>query len=362
MRQALERRLGIVFGSGVVILFLIGALQNQSVIRLTSAIRGVTESHGILEDLARLDSRLSDAVLGAEGYEMTGDRAYLESYRAAATRVPGILRKLQPPAGGNPNQSQEWAALASQTGAALTELQRVAEARTPGPHPALPLRITSLKAVDEARQAIRKTQQKERALMNQRKGAVQANSRLATLSTTLGAALALWLLIVASLVIHRYVDERRRSGGTQVLATEVLRNLGQAVYLADETGMVLYANPAADTMSGYEPGKLVGIDVAKLNDLSQTEDGLDLASQIHAQLAKGAAWIGILTSYRKDRASFLSSARISAVEFSGKSYWLFVQDDLTQHGQSDDSSEVNRKYSPEMPEALEPLTVESAGR
>jgi PAS domain S-box-containing protein len=205
-------------------------------------------------------------------------------------------------------------------------------------------------------------QEKERRLLSRRNGAVMANSRLATLCNALGAALALWLVIVASLVIHRYVDERRRSGGTQVLAMEALRNLGQAVYLADETGMVLYANRAADAMFGYEAGKLVGMDIGKLNDLSEAEDGLARGRQIQARLIAGLAWSGTLTSYKKDRTSFPSWARVSTLELSGKGYRLFVQDDLSEPRQCDDSSESDPKHSPPMLEPSGPLPVASAGQ
>lgn|GEM_PF-6238459 len=359
MKQALERRLGIVFGSGVVILFLMGLLQTRSVIDLAHANRDAALSHDVVENLATLRSLLADASLGAQGYAMSGDETYLEGYRTAVARIPGVIQNLQP--AGRLDRQSDWVAVTSGTATALDELRKVAEerraSRSRGPSLA-----ASRQAVDGARQAIGSMLGKERDRLNQQKRAVTANSRLAALSTTLGTALGLWLLIVASLVIHRYVAERRSGRGTQLLAMEVLRKLDLAVYLVDETGMVLYANRAADTTFGYPPGKLVGIDVTKLNNLSKAEDGHTLFSQIHTRLSTGSAWTGILTGYNKDRASFLSSARVSALELSGKSYWLFAQNNLARPEPCADLSEINRKHSPDMLEPAEALPVEPASR
>lgn len=362
MRQALERRLGIVLGTGVVILFLMDALQNQSVNKLTGAMRGVTQGHETLENLARLDSLVSDAALEADAYAMTGEPAHLQGCREATRRVPEILQKLQPPKGSDPERNQPWTALASQTSAVLAELQRAAEDRGADSRSNATSLAARRRTVDDARQAIRQMQKEERRRVKQWDGAVTANSRLATLSTTLGATLGLWLLIVASLVIHHYVVERRSSEGKRVLAMEALRNFDQAVYLADEIGLVLYANRAADALFGYEPGKLVGNDVVKLHDLSKPEGGQNIFSRIQARLITGDSWSGILTSYKRNRAPFLSSAKVSALELCGKKYWLFVQDGLAQRGQRDEMSEGNVKPSLQEFEPSEPLPVESAHR
>lgn len=359
MKQALERRLGIVFGSGVVILFLLGLLQTQSVTDLAQANRDAARSHEVVENLATLRSRLADASLGAQGYAMTGDEVYLEGYRTAVARVPGLIQNLQP--AGRRDRKSDWVAVTSGTAAALDELRKVVEERAAS-HSRGPSLAASRQAVDGARQAIDGMMGIERGRLNQQQGAVTVNSRLAALSATLGTALGLWLLIVASLVIHRYVTERRSGRGTQLLAIEVLRKLDLVVYLVDETGMVLYANRAADATFGYPPGKLVGIDVARLTDLSKAADGQTLFSQIHTRLSRGGAWTGTLTSYKKDRASFLSSARVSALELSGKSYWLFAQNDLAQHEPYDDPEEMNLNPSLQAFEPSEPQPVDSASR
>lgn len=361
MRQALERRLGIVLATGVVILFLMDALQNQSVNKLTGAMRGVTQGHEILESLARLDSLVSDAALEADAYAMTGEPAHLQGCREATQRVPEILQKLQSLKARDPERSQQWTALASQTSTALAALQQAAEDRRDPRSNATSL-TASRHTVDGARQAIRQAQEEERRRLEKWDGAVTANSRLATLSTTLGATLGLWLLIVAGLVIHHYVVERRSSEGKRVLAMEALRNFDQAVYLADEIGLVLYANRAADALFGYEPGKLVGNDVVKLHDLSKPEGGQNIFSRIQTRLITGDSWSGILTSYQRNRAPFLSSAKVSALELCGKKYWLFVQDGLAQRGQRDEVSEVDGKPSLQEFEPSEPLPVESAHR
>jgi CHASE3 domain sensor protein len=92
LKQALERRLGVVFGIALTLLFLIGVVQSQTVVNLAGADRELTRISETLGELAAAHSLVIDAQAGMQGYASTGDGGYLEAYRTARRGWRGAFR------------------------------------------------------------------------------------------------------------------------------------------------------------------------------------------------------------------------------------------------------------------------------
>lgn len=108
----------------------------------------------------------------------------------------------------------------------------------------------------------------------------------------------------------------------------LLQNMTEGVSLSDENGVIVYTNPAEDRMFGYEPGELVGQHVSVQNAYP-TEENARIVSEVIAELKRSGAWRGELLNRRKDGTSFTTTSRITAVQLEGRSYWLCMQEDLT---------------------------------
>jgi PAS domain S-box-containing protein len=108
----------------------------------------------------------------------------------------------------------------------------------------------------------------------------------------------------------------------------LLENMSEGVSLSDESGVIVYTNPAEDLMFGYEPGELVGQHIS-VQSAYPPEENARIVSEVIAELKRSGAWRGEWLNCRKDGSRFVTTSRISAVELDGRSYWLCIQEDVT---------------------------------
>jgi PAS domain S-box-containing protein len=92
--------------------------------------------------------------------------------------------------------------------------------------------------------------------------------------------------------------------------------------------VLLYTNPAADRMFGYEPGELLGKHVTVLNAYPP-EENERRTTEVMAQLRTNAEWVGQWHNIRKDGSQFTTRARITTLVLDGAPHWICVQDDIT---------------------------------
>lgn len=329
MKQVFERRLGVVFGFGLAILFLIGVFQCHTINKLAGANHDVLQTDETLQQLAATRSLVSDAASGTRDYVITGDEHCLAPYDDAASTVPLAIQNLKRLTADSPGQQKKLTAVASVAAAELADLQKVIETRKQGGPSGNG--ATNPKPMQDFQQAIRGMEDEERGLRDKRSAAARLTAREATLMTTEAAALAFWLLVIAGLVIRHYVTERRRNKSNGVLSVQLLENMKNAVYLSNEMGIILYANPAGEALFGYKPGELVGDSLTRLSDFgSVQEDGTNLFEQIHERLKSWGEWKGKLTCRRKDDTPLTCDARISALEACGNLHWISVLEDTSE--------------------------------
>jgi PAS domain S-box-containing protein len=108
----------------------------------------------------------------------------------------------------------------------------------------------------------------------------------------------------------------------------VLESMVEGVSVSDETGIILYTNPAEDTMFGYERGELIGQHVS-IQNTYPPEENLRIVQEVIECLKTNGAWVGEFSNRKKDGTAFTTLARITALVDGGKSYWVCVQEDIT---------------------------------
>jgi len=111
--------------------------------------------------------------------------------------------------------------------------------------------------------------------------------------------------------------------------TALLESMVEGVSLSDESGVIIYTNPAEDRIFGYNPGELIGQHVSVQNTYEPKENSL-IVKQVIEQLKKKGVWHGEFANKKKDGTPFTTSAHITALELGGKSHWMCVQEDITE--------------------------------
>jgi PAS domain S-box-containing protein len=127
----------------------------------------------------------------------------------------------------------------------------------------------------------------------------------------------------------RDVTESKRAAEELQLQARVLASMAEGVSVGDESGQLLYTNPAADMMFGYEPGELAGRHVSVLSDYPAAENERIIA-QVLEQLRTRGAWYGEWRNRKQDGTPFVTFARITALGLGAKQYWVCVQEDITE--------------------------------
>lgn len=109
-------------------------------------------------------------------------------------------------------------------------------------------------------------------------------------------------------------------------SAEVLEQLSQGVWVADNKGRIRYTNPALDRMFGYERGELHGQHLVRL--LAQGETG-EIAKfrEISETLQMRGGWRGDCLNQRKDGSVFTCFLRIHTRELQHESQWIGVQEE-----------------------------------
>ncbi|MEI7685367.1 MAG: PAS domain S-box protein [Planctomycetota bacterium] len=110
----------------------------------------------------------------------------------------------------------------------------------------------------------------------------------------------------------------------------VLESMTEGVNLADENGLIVYTNPSADAMLGYEAGELVGQPLLILSGYPNDENER-ICNEVLTALQTKGTWIGEWVNRRKDGTLFETSTRIATVAAPGdRYYYLCVQQDISE--------------------------------
>ena len=341
MKQALEKRLGVVLCSTWVLVFLIGVFQCSTITKLADADRQVARSHQALGELTVMGLLLDQAEAATSVYPVTASETHLESFRSgqsgpsgqsAALRISESLHRLRGLWADHPSQRTKLDALDPLLAA---ELARPREARLASGNTASSPARPSFAAtpgparLEAARRILGTMEDEERQRLKKRTMGARVVAREAILSATLGSGLALWLLALTGLVLRHYVAERRRRNLSHTLSSQLLGSMEEGVWLSDESGPILYANPACEAMFGYEQGELPGKGLDLLVEGRTPGEAGTLMGEIQRHLERRVTWKGELTARRKDGSRFSCYTRITALELSGERHWLAVQENIS---------------------------------
>ncbi len=129
------------------------------------------------------------------------------------------------------------------------------------------------------------------------------------------------------------ITDRKQVEEELALQARVLESMAEGVNVCDENAKILVTNPTFDEMFGYERGELINQHASVLN-AGSPEENARILQDVHTQLEQVGSWSGEFANVRKDGTLFTTSARISTLEMSGKTYLISVQEDITERKQA----------------------------
>jgi PAS domain S-box-containing protein len=376
----------VAFGSAAVIL-LVGLV---SVLTVRGALREMTGVDRRLEVVVRASAvlaDLTDAETGQRGFIITGDEHYLEPFTAARGRIDNDLASLRAVI-SEPEQVRRVDSLETLAAVKLSELDSTLVLRRKFGYDSAAARVRTHRGkatMDKARAVEARLDSAERRFLAEHVRDRDRAVRNAFVAIVAGSIIAFLLAVfitralrqdvLAQLRLQEQLREQARELEVQVeeaqalseeleqtneqlqeatteseearalaesardqiaesarsleMQAQVLASMREGVSVTDESGTIIFTNAAEDEMFGYAPGELVGKHVTVQNTYPPEENQRIVANVI-AQLKATGAWEGDWDNVRKDGTPFVTRARITAMMHKGRSYWVCVQEDITE--------------------------------
>jgi PAS domain S-box-containing protein len=153
--------------------------------------------------------------------------------------------------------------------------------------------------------------------------------------------------------ILRDVTERKRAEQRLRLQGEIAENMFEGVVvISARDGVIVYTNPRFEQIFGYNPGELIGKNVATLNAPVEGKGPDDVSREIEARLIESGAWSGEIHNIKKDGTRFW--CRVNASMLGSSEYgtiWVSVQEDITEQKKLQAELEKHTRHLEELVEA-----------
>jgi PAS domain S-box-containing protein len=241
----------------VVILGVVGGMAYWSTSQFAEAARERRNNHDMQIRLAGLLADLRDAETGQRGYLLTGQEQYLAPFVSGSASVGRKLRSLKEVPLQDSVVQQHLSKLDPLIQLKLAELSRTVALRRVGRDReamAIVLGGEGKQLMDSIRQVAGALDARAAERVQRWDARVTSTSRLALLTIGSVSVLALLLVLLAALVIHRGITTRGKAlvalQESESRLFQVLEALPVAVFVGDSTGKPYYANRASREILG----------------------------------------------------------------------------------------------------------------
>jgi PAS domain S-box-containing protein len=206
LRLAFAAVLGVIVGTALV--------SYRNTREMARSSRGVVHTHEALAQVSGVLSAIQAVETSARGYVLTGDRTYLEPYVAARRSLRPRLDRLAHLTADNPRQQRLLVQLRTRVRARLVLLRKAIRLVKAGRREAargVAASEADRRAMDAVRATAARMERVERSLLKRRARTAAAMTRIATVTFTVAAALAVLLIGAMYSLLTRFVAARDRA-------------------------------------------------------------------------------------------------------------------------------------------------------
>jgi PAS domain S-box-containing protein len=114
---------------------------------------------------------------------------------------------------------------------------------------------------------------------------------------------------VLSIIID--VTKRKQAETDRTLMTKAIEQAAESIFITDPRGIIQYANPATEAVSGYTRAEILGENISFLRSPQNEKNMMETMRQ---NLSQGKAWKGHLINKKKDDSRYEVETTISPVK------------------------------------------------
>jgi PAS domain S-box-containing protein len=325
-----RRNIAVAYALAIPIFLVALFVELGTLYKLNAAEGDVVQAMSASNGFDDLLAELREAEKAAQGYVASGGDDYRLAYGNAAARVNGSLGRLEEqtkddPQVTSPNAQVNLRQLRGAAAERLEALDRAMGARSTRPkaHANASEEIREADAEAAIGKLVAELRGDERSRAEQEQGNAAHSAANANMLVKYLGALTIWMIGVAALLLFH--DDRATFRGRieQRLHSDILESLPLGVCLASESGVILYANPAAESSFGYRPGELVARNVESLHE-SSAAGGDPRVAEILEQMFGHEIWAGELSLRTREGEIVRADSWISSLRVGGKDCRLLV--------------------------------------
>lgn len=326
MNLATLKKLVLGYIVAVPILIVITVVQFTSVQGVVDTHRKLGSAHDVIRQADDLGSLLSRAAASWKDFLATRKAAALEPYQSASPQAREKLDALAKRAAGDPPQLARVKKLDGEVNRQLELFRKALEVQVPPGLKSPPPNEAFLEGEKQWARAdatLAEIREHERNHLPALAAAAQESLERANRLAPLAGFLAVWMVLVAALLLYRDTTRRTWAGIERRIHTRVVEAMPIGVCLVDEHGLIIYTNAALDSLFGYEPGGMIGRHITAAHNTVRGE-GDDLFDRAMEDLARAGEWRGDFLAKRKNTTTFPCASQAVPMELSGKMYRLFL--------------------------------------
>ena len=267
----LERRSFFWSTVGLGMLVLVSLTGAWTLRQVTQSDYWVDHTNEVLRTNERVLTDIREAESAERGYIITGDERYLAPYQLAQNDLPENITKLQDLIRDNPAQTGKLNELHALISQRLGVLNHALDQRRSGGFEAAQQVVQAgqgLVVMQKIRDVSGQIETEELRLLQQRTQARQMRLRNGFIAVVVALVLALVALLTAPFDVRRAVRARdlaaRERAESESMSHALFESAAQGIFIVNQEGRLVMANPSSEKMLGYEPGELLGQSIEML--------------------------------------------------------------------------------------------------